>query len=229
MRKKYGRLLALWSLAALLMTGLLSGCGSGMQNDRQNGSMAPSAAVSETDGREQTAGGDTDGTAVQAADGETDETARTTADETDRPLRTADRETAAETEPNEERGKAETEPAGDEAVLPEEGSYTSKEDVALYLYTYGHLPDNFVTKNEAKKLGWDNAKGNLAEVAPGKSIGGDRFGNYEGLLPEEDGRKWTECDIGYEEGYRNGERIVFSNDGLIYYTGDHYKSFEQLY
>lgn len=164
MRKKYGRLLALWSLAALLMTGLLSGCGSGMQNDRQNGSMAPSAAVSETDGREQTAGGDTDGTAVQAADGEIDETARTTADETDRPLRTADRETAAETEPNEERGKAETEPAGDEAVLPEEGSYTSKEDVALYLYTYGHLPDNFITKNEAK--------------------------NWDGIMQKETWRKW---------------------------------------
>ncbi len=114
-------------------------------------------------------------------------------------------------------------------VLDESGSYTSMEEVADYIHAYGKLPQNFITKNEAQDLGWESSKGNLWDVAPGMSIGGDRFGNYEGLLPEANGRTWTECDIGYEGGYRDDRRIVFSNDGLIYYTDDHYESFTQLY
>ncbi len=117
----------------------------------------------------------------------------------------------------------------DEAPIDENGTYTSKEEVALYLHTYGRLPDNYLTKKEAQALGWDNKKGNLQDVAPGMSIGGDRFGNYEGLLPEADKRKYFECDIDYEGGYRGSERIIYSNDGLIFYTEDHYKTFEQLY
>ena len=116
-----------------------------------------------------------------------------------------------------------------DAALAEDGWYTEPQEVADYLHVYGHLPDNFITKNEAKKLGWDNQAGNLDEVAPDMSIGGDLFGNREGLLPEKDGRKYYECDVNYEGGYRNGERIIYSNDGLIFYTADHYKSFEQLY
>lgn len=112
-------------------------------------------------------------------------------------------------------------------AIEEDGWYYSTEDVALYLYTYGELPDNFITKKEAQELGWDNKKGNLWEVADGMCIGGDYFGNYEGLLPEED--EYTECDVNYEGGYRGAERIIFSDDGDIYYTGDHYESFEQLY
>ena len=102
------------------------------------------------------------------------------------------------------------------------------EEVAVYLATYDDLPHNFITKKEAGNKGWDNRKGNLDEVAPGCSIGGDRFGNYEGQLPDKKGRKWTECDINYLGGYRGGERIVFSNDGLIYYTDDHYATFTQI-
>ncbi len=113
--------------------------------------------------------------------------------------------------------------------VEEEGVYTSKEEVAAYIYKFGHLPDNFITKKEAKELGWDNKAGNLHEVAPGMSIGGDYFGNYEGILPEEDGREYSECDIDYQGGYRDAKRIVYSNDGLIYYTEDHYESFELLY
>ena len=112
--------------------------------------------------------------------------------------------------------------------LAEDGSYTNKEDVALYLHLYGKLPKNFITKKEAQNLGWSG--GNLEPYAPGKCIGGDRFGNYEGLLPEKKGRSYQECDIdtlGAKE--RGAKRIVFSNDGLIYYTPDHYKSFELLY
>lgn len=117
----------------------------------------------------------------------------------------------------------------DAAAVDEHGSYNTKDEVALYLHTYGHLPDNYITKKEAQKLGWDSKKGNLEEVAPGKSIGGSHFGNYEGQLPEQDGREYYECDLEYEGGYRGAERLIYSNDGLIYYTGDHYKTFEKLY
>lgn len=116
----------------------------------------------------------------------------------------------------------------EEPVLDEDGSYTTKEDVALYIHTYGKLPGNFITKDEARKLGWEG--GGLEDYAPGKCIGGDRFGNYEGLLPDAPGRKWTECDIDtLGKDSRGAKRIVFSNDGLIYYTDDHYESFELLY
>ena len=113
--------------------------------------------------------------------------------------------------------------------IEEDGSYTLKEEVALYLHLYGHLPDNFISKREAQELGWDNKKGNLDQVAPGKSIGGSHFGNYEGMLPEKKGRKYYECDLEYEGGYRGAKRLIYSNDGLIFYTEDHYKTFEQLY
>ena len=117
---------------------------------------------------------------------------------------------------------------GADAAIDEDGSYTSKEDVALYIHTYGHLPENFITKKEAQALGWNG--GSLEPYAPGKCIGGSRFGNYEGLLPTAEGRTYTECDIdtlGADS--RGAKRIVFSNDGLVYYTGDHYESFELLY
>ena len=113
-------------------------------------------------------------------------------------------------------------------VIDQDGSYTSKEDVSLYIHTYGELPNNYITKKEATNLGWVSKEGNLWEVAPGKSIGGDYFGNYEGLLPEDDDRDYYECDIDYEGGYRNSKRIIYSNDGLIYYTEDHYESFEEI-
>lgn len=117
------------------------------------------------------------------------------------------------------------------SALPveENGSYTSKEDVAFYIHIYGKLPENFITKKEAEAAGWVSREGNLPDVAPGKSIGGSPFGNYEGSLPEKDGREWYECDINYDGGFRGAERLVYSNDGLIYYTADHYKTFEQLY
>lgn len=117
----------------------------------------------------------------------------------------------------------------DSEIISEDGTYTSKEEVALYIYTYDHLPSNYITKKEAKALGWINSEGNLWEVAPGMSIGGDYFGNYEGLLPEDEDRDYYECDIDFDGTYRNAKRIVFSNDGLIYYTEDHYDFFELLY
>ncbi len=119
-----------------------------------------------------------------------------------------------------------TAPAETGSQLDPDGSYTSKEDVALYIHLYGKLPQNFITKNEARELGWEG--GSLEPYAPGKCIGGDRFGNYEGLLPED--RDYRECDIdtlGADK--RGAKRLVFSDDGLIYYTEDHYETFELLY
>ena len=112
--------------------------------------------------------------------------------------------------------------------ISESGKYDSKDEVALYIHTYGHLPSNYITKREAQNLGWSG--GSLKKYAPGCCIGGDRFGNYEGLLPKVKGRTYTECDIGtMNSSSRGAKRIIFSNDGLIYYTNDHYESFTQLY
>ena len=129
--------------------------------------------------------------------------------------------------PEESSGSLET-PEAEEPALPEDGVYTSKEDVALYIHLYGRLPSNFITKKEAQALGWPG--GSLEPYAPGMCIGGSRFGNYEGLLPDADGRTFTECDIDtLGANSRGAKRIVFSNDGLIYYTEDHYESFTLLY
>jgi len=120
-------------------------------------------------------------------------------------------------------------PADPEPALPEDGQYDDKDNVALYIHLYGKLPSNYVTKKDAETLyGWQG--GALDTYAPGKAIGGNYYGNYEGLLPDADGREWTECDIGtIGQTKRGAQRIVFSNDGLIYYTPDHYESFELLY
>lgn len=112
--------------------------------------------------------------------------------------------------------------------VEEDGWYDTMEEVSIYLTFFEELPGNYLTKREAQELGWESRKGNLWDVAYGCSIGGDSFGNREGLLPRAKGRKWTECDIGFDGSYRNGERIVFSNDGLIYYTDDHYASFDEI-
>jgi len=109
-----------------------------------------------------------------------------------------------------------------------DGWYSTMEEVAVYIASYRRLPGNYLTKNQAARLGWSSSAGNLGQVAPGQSIGGDRFGNYEGLLPDRRGRSWTECDIDFTGGYRNGKRIVYSNDGLIYYTANHYSTFTQV-
>lgn len=131
-----------------------------------------------------------------------------------------------------ERGEPSAEESGEDEpslTVDESGVYTSKEEVALYIHLYGHLPGNYITKKQAEKLGWDSSTGNLWDVAPGMSIGGSRFGNYEGALPDKKGRTYYECDIDYDGGYRGAKRIIYSDDGLIFYTEDHYKTFEELY
>ncbi|MBQ8551337.1 MAG: ribonuclease [Clostridia bacterium] len=123
---------------------------------------------------------------------------------------------------------AHTTEAVTESVIDEDGYYYSKDNVALYLHTYNKLPKNFITKSEAGKLGWEG--GSVERYREGAAIGGDKFGNREGLLPKKDGRVYYECDIDtYGKSERGEKRIVYSNDGLIYYTGDHYESFTLLY
>ena len=139
----------------------------------------------------------------------------------------------AETQPPAETAEPsappETETPTPAPTVTEDGRYNSKEEVALYLHLYGHLPDNYVTKEEAGALGWTG--GSVERYAgEGTAIGGSRFGNYEGLLPKAKGRTYTECDVGtVGTSSRGAKRLVYSNDGLIYYTEDHYESFELLY
>lgn len=115
------------------------------------------------------------------------------------------------------------------ASVEEDGWYSSKEEVALYIHLYGELPGNYVTKAEAEDAGWTG--GSVERwTGEGTALGGSYFGNYEGLLPKEQGRTYAECDVDtVGENSRGAKRIVFSNDGLIYYTEDHYESFELLY
>lgn len=139
--------------------------------------------------------------------------------------KTTEKTTKKTTEEKTETTEDTEEYVPDEDLPDKDGSYTSKDDVALYLYVYGELPNNFITKKEAKKLGWEG--GSLEPYAPGKAIGGDKFGNYEGVLPK---GNYHECDIDtLGKKSRGAKRIVYSDDGRIYYTDDHYETFTLLY
>lgn len=116
----------------------------------------------------------------------------------------------------------------DEPQPPSQGGYYyDVESVVLYLDAYGTLPSNFITKSEAESLGWSG--GSVQRYREGAAIGGDRFGNREGLLPKASGRSYTECDIDTDGAdSRGAKRLVFSDDGLYFYTEDHYESFAEL-
>lgn len=92
----------------------------------------------------------------------------------------------------------------------------------------GVLPSNYINKQHAKNLGWISFLGNLSSVAPGMIIGGDVYKNRNGHLPNAPGRIWYEADINYDFGYRNHHRLLYSNDGLIFATYDHYMTFVQV-
>ena len=98
----------------------------------------------------------------------------------------------------------------------------------MFIADYGYLPDYYISKKLAQKSGWQNWKGNLDEVLPNKMIGGDIYKNKDGKLPDAPGRVWYEADINYEKGYRNRERVLYSNDGLIFATYDHYQTFYEI-
>ena len=208
--KKFSRLLFTFFLAFAL-----SACGNLPSQD----SVRPDAVSAETAGTvSEPDSPEDDGlseTAEASRDGAGDETEEASSE-------------SEQEETSQDDGNVPENSVSGEESLPEDGTYTAKDDVALYIHQYGKLPPNFITKKEAEKLGWEG--GSLEPYAPGKCIGGSRFGNYEGLLPEAEGRVYTECDIdtlGKQK--RGAKRIVFSNDGLIYYTEDHYESFELLY
>lgn len=140
-----------------------------------------------------------------------------------------DEDEIAESDPEAELEEETGKEASEKIEVEEDGTYTSKEEVALYIHEYGHLPSNYITKEEARKLGWSDSKNNLAEAAPGKAIGGDEYSNSNKMLPEEEGRVFYECDVNAEEGERGEERLIYTNDGQIFYTGDNMDTFEQVY
>ena len=109
------------------------------------------------------------------------------------------------------------------------GPMDEAQRLADYLFEHGELPENFITKKEAQALGWNSSYNYVSDVAPGKSIGGDYFGNYERKLPAVKGRKYYEADCFYQGGKRNAYRIIYSNDGHVWYTGDHYETFTELF
>lgn len=117
-------------------------------------------------------------------------------------------------------------PAANSKNQPSDEPCISRECVSAHIRRTGSLPRNFITKKQAGELGWQG--GDLWRYARGKSIGGDRFGNFERRLPDKKGRIWRECDIEYRGGPRGAKRLIFSNDGLIFYTADHYESFERV-
>ena len=110
-----------------------------------------------------------------------------------------------------------------------EGPIIDPQSIADYLFAHGELPDNFITKKEARALGWDSSRNYVSDVAPGMSIGGDRFGNYEESLPVVKGRQYYEADCWYTGGRRNAYRIIYSDDGHVWYTEDHYQTFTELF
>ena len=126
-----------------------------------------------------------------------------------------------------EAPEAEADTGTSDSAVTEGEYYYDLEHVVLYLDRYGVLPDNYITKDKARALGWEG--GSVEVYQEGAAIGGDRFGNREGLLPEQTGRSYTECDINTDGAdSRGAERLIFSNDGLYFYTSDHYASFTEL-
>lgn len=105
---------------------------------------------------------------------------------------------------------------------------TDAETVARWLQQHHKLPDLYLTKSEARRQGWNPGKGDLCEVLPGRAIGGDRFANREQRLPQQAGRQWYEADVNYDCGHRDADRLLYSSDGLIFLTTDHYRSFKPV-
>ena len=199
-------------LAVIMTVVLMTGCaGAGKEDAQEN--VAVLTTVTEQESWEEASGPESEDTDEEAeeASGPESEYTDEEAEEAAGPAS----EKTAEAEPDDSAEKR----------IDENGSYTTRDDVALYIHVYGKLPSNFITKKEAEKLGWTG--GSLEPYAPGKCIGGGRFGNYEGVLPQ---GNYKECDIDtLGKKSRGAKRIVYSDDGRIYYTADHYESFTQLY
>ena len=217
MRKTLKKRLLPLLVAVLMLLPVLAGCSVAEEllNDEE--------FISAVDGALTEALSDTDGTETAEVSHPAEEESADTAGES--------AQDAEETSPVLEAVEESvlTSPDGEETLVAYGVAYSDMDSVALYIHLYGELPPNYLTKDEAKDLGWVSSKGNLWDVTDHMSIGGDYFGNYEGLLPKASGRKYYECDIDYNGGTRGAKRIIYSNDGLVYYTDDHYESFTLLY
>ncbi len=213
----------IWLLTMILVLvfGLAGGCGT----DTGKGSRLAEAPMSEAEGQKEVQISESE-SQISSLEKEKGEKGEKGEQESRKQL---DKETEQLDKETEQLETSKIKTDAEEISVSEDGTYITRDEVALYLHLYGRLPDNYITKKEAQNLGWDSKKGNLDQVAPGMSIGGSHFGNYEGLLPEKKGRKYYECDLEYEGGYRGAKRLIYSNDGLIFYTEDHYQTFEQLY
>lgn len=110
---------------------------------------------------------------------------------------------------------------------PDMKKLTQAEKVISYVKSHGDLPNYYISKAQAKKIGWDPQEENLCDILPGKAIGGDQFSNREGKLPQKEGRQYFEADLNYGCGSRSADRMIYSNDGLVYITTDQYRSFEK--
>ena len=109
------------------------------------------------------------------------------------------------------------------------GPMDEAQKLADYIFEYGKLPENFITKKEAQARGWQDQYRYVGDIEPGRCIGGDYFGNYERKLPVVKGRKYYEADCFYQGGPRNEYRIIYSTDGHVWFTGDHYETFIELF
>ena len=208
-------------LAAVMTVALLAGCGNGTGGGAGTQENA-STLVSVTDGAQESENGDVTEEADSAGSENIDDSEEfdDSEDFSDSEDFDDSEDSTDPSDPAEASGKD-----SGRQQIDENGSYTTKEDVALYIHIYGKLPSNFITKKEAEKLGWTG--GSLEPYAPGKCIGGNYFGNYEGILPD---GNYKECDIDtLGKKKRGAKRLIYSDDGRIYYTEDHYESFTQLY
>lgn len=217
-------------LTALLAACLLAGCMFGLagcfdQADEPSNSPAPAASQSSSN----SSSSSNSASAANQSNAGNNSNGKSASDAKQSNSSSSSASASKQSSSNSDSASAAKQNSSNASKLDKNGSYTSKKDVALYIHTYGCLPSNFISKTKARNAGWDSSAGNLNEVCPGKSIGGSVFYNDEGKLPSAKDRTWKECDINYHGGYRGSERIVFSNDGLVYYTNDHYKTFEQLY
>ena len=232
MRKK--RILSL--ILALLMLIIATACGGASKpaaDSKAKGGTSAAESMVSSESRSQKESGKTDSKNAESTAAESKKAGQTEASggsEAKKGTEDASSGESAKSSEESKAGTAQGASSGKEKTgsLDPDGSYASKDDVALYIHLYGKLPSNFITKKEAKALGWQG--GSLEPYAPGKCIGGDRFGNYEGILPKVKGRTYYECDIDtLGKKKRGAKRIIYSSDGQIYYTGDHYETFELLY
>lgn len=114
------------------------------------------------------------------------------------------------------------------AIIAGTATIDGRKGADFYIRYYSTLPNAYCTKQYAKQHGWNKWKGNLQVVLPDAIIGGDVYENREGKLPSALGRIWYEADINYTGGFRNHYRILYSNDGLIFVTYDHYRTFCEI-